>query len=133
MAFVADASVAIAWFVKGQATDYTNALLRRAARERVHVPALWHTEFGNVLLVLAHRRKLDPARLAGIFDAVDEIGLLTDREPAAARELARVARAYALSAYDATYLELARRLGVPLASRDAPLREAAPRAGVAVA
>lgn len=36
MAFVVDASVAIAWFVKGQATDYTNALLNRAPRERLH-------------------------------------------------------------------------------------------------
>lgn len=39
MAFVADVSVAIAWFFKGQATDDTNVLLRRAGRERVHVPA----------------------------------------------------------------------------------------------
>ena len=96
MAFVLDASVAIAWFVKSQATEYTYALLRRAAAERLHVPALWHAEFANVLL-------------------------------------AALARRFSLSAYDATYLELALRLALPIAARDGPLCKAAPRAGVAIA
>ena len=67
MAFVVDASITVAWFVEGQATDYTNGLLRRASRERLHVPALWHTEFCNTLLVLTHRRKLKSAGLESVF------------------------------------------------------------------
>ena len=133
MAFVVDASVAIAWFVKGQATEYSGALLRRAPRERMHVPALWHAEFANALLALAHRRKLDPDRLGGIFDAIDQLELTTDSEPPAARGLAALARRFSLSAYDATYLELALRLGLPIAARDGPLSRAAPRAGVSIA
>lgn len=133
MAFVVDASVAIAWFVKGQATEYTNALLRRAAAERLHVPALWHAEFANALLALAHRRKLDPARLETIFASIDALDWKTDAAPPGARELAALARRFSLSAYDATYLELALRLALPLAARDGPLCKAAPRAGVAIA
>ena len=37
-------------------------------------------------------------------------------------EILSVARAERLTAYDATYLELAMRLGVPLATKDAALR-----------
>ena len=133
MAFVVDASVAIAWFVKGQASDYTNALLRRAVRDRLHVPALWHAEFCNALLALAHRRKLDPGRLDDIFEQIEELELVTDGDSPAARTLTDLSRRFSLSAYDATYLELAIRLKLPIAARDGPLSKAAPRAGVSIA
>jgi predicted nucleic acid-binding protein len=133
VAFVVDASVAVAWFVKGQATEYTNALLHRAPRERLHVPALWHAEFANALLALVHRRKLDPERLSDIFETVDELELITDAQPPNARDLAALSRRLSLSAYDATYLELALRLRLPIAAKDGPLGGAAPRAGAAIA
>lgn len=47
MAFVLDASIAIAWFVGKQATPYTNRLRLRAKREPLHVPALWRLEVVN--------------------------------------------------------------------------------------
>lgn len=133
MPFVVDASVAVAWFVKSQSNEYANALLRRAAREQVCVPALWHAEFANALLVLAHRRKLDPDRLHDIFEQIEALEFVTDPEPPPARELASLSRRLSLSAYDATYLELALRLGIPIAAKDGPLSKAAPRAGVAIA
>lgn len=133
MAFVLDASVAIAWFVKGQATGYTSALLRRAARERLHVPPLWHAEFGNALVVLAHRRKVAPERLGAIFGEIEELDLATDADPPKAREIAEVSRRFSLSAFDAVYLELAMRRALPIAVRDGPLIKAAGRAGVAAA
>jgi predicted nucleic acid-binding protein len=133
MPFVVDASVAVAWFVRSQATEYANSLLRRAAREQICVPALWHAEFGNALLVLAHRRKLPPERLSDIFEQIEALQFVTDSEPPSARELATLAKRLSLSAYDATYLELALRLRIPIAARDGPLSKAAPRAGVAIA
>jgi predicted nucleic acid-binding protein len=133
VAFVVDASIAVAWVVAGQATEYTNGLLRRAARERLHVPVLWHIEFCNALLVLMHRRKVEPAGLESLFDAVEALDLVTDAEVPAARGLATLARRFALSAHDATYLELAIRLGLPIAAKDAPLSKAAVRAGVLLA
>lgn len=130
MAFVADNSVVIAWFVASQADAATDALLERAATEDVHVPAIWRAEFASVLLTLSHKRKLQPARVPAILDELDSLQFTHDLEPPATRVLVDLGRRHALSAYDACYLELAIRLKLPLAVRDAPLRKAAGRAGI---
>ena len=67
------------------------------------------------------------------FDAVEALGMVTDTGVPTARGLASLARRFALSAYDASYLELAIRLGLPIAAKDAPLSKAAIRAGVSLA
>ena len=130
MAFVADNSVVLAWFVDSQANDYTRAQLLRSARESVHVPAVWPAEFANVILSLTHRRSLKPAGVPGILDELERMDLVTDPAPPCARELIDLGRRFALSAYDAAYLELAIRMRLPLAASDGPLRKAASRAGV---
>ncbi len=133
MAFVADNSVVIAWFVQSQATSATTALLDRAASEEVHVPSIWRAEFAAALLALSHNRRLRPAHVPGILDELDRLDFVHDAGPASTRALIDVARRHALNAYDACYLELALRLRLPLAARDAPLRRAAERAGVPLA
>ena len=130
MAFVVDNSVVVAWFVASQAGAGTEALLGRAASEDVHVPAIWPAEFAAALLTLSHRRGLQPARLPAILDEIDQLDFIHDSAPPTTRSLVAIARRHALSAYDACYLELALRLRLPLAARDAPLRKAAERAGV---
>ena len=46
--------------------------------------------------------------------------------------LTKIARQYAVNIYDAAYLELALRLGLPLATRDVSLARAAGEAGIAL-
>ena len=133
MAFVADNSVVVAWFVESQASAPTRALLDRAAAEDVHVPCIWRAEFAAALLGLSGNRRLSAGRIPAILEAVEGLDFVHDAGPASARVLLDVARRHALNAYDACYLELALRLGVPLAARDAPLRAAAQRAGVPLA
>ena len=133
MAFVADNSVVVAWFIASQASARTNALLERAAMEDVHVPFIWRAEFAATLLALSHGRRLQPARIPAMLDELERLELVHDATPPAARSLIELGRRHALSAYDACYLELALRLRLPLAARDAPLRKAAERAGVALA
>lgn len=133
MAFVADNSVVVAWFVESQASATTRALLDRASAEDVHVPSIWRAEFAAALLGLSHNRRLPPARLPAILDEIERLDFVHDAGPSSARLLVDLARRYALNAYDACYLELALRLKLPLAARDAPLRGAAERAGVALA
>ena len=58
MAFVADNSVIFAWFVASQATDYTRALLDRAASEVIHVPAIWRAEFASATLAFTYTRTM---------------------------------------------------------------------------
>jgi len=133
VAFVADNSVVVAWFIASQASARTNALLERAAMEDVHVPFIWRAEFAATLLALSHGRRLQPARIPAMLDELERLELVHDATPPAARSLIELGRRHALSAYDACYLELALRLRLPLAARDAPLRKAAERAGVALA
>lgn len=133
MAFVADNSVVVAWFVASQADARTNALLERAAIEDVHVPSIWRAEFAATLLTLSHKRRVLPPRIPSILDELDRLELVHDTSPLSARSLIEIGRRHALSAYDSCYFELAMRLKLPLAALDAPLRKAAVRAGIALA
>jgi len=133
VAFVADDSVVVAWFIASQASPAMEALLERAATEDVHVPAIWHAEFAAVLLTLSHQRKLQPAQVPTILEEIEQLDIVHDAKPPGARSLVAIGRRYALSAYDACYLELAMRLRLPLAARDAPLRRAAAQAGIVLA
>ncbi len=129
MAFVADANVTAAWFLPNQANAYTDAALARLANEPVRVPCLWPFEFANLLAVLERRRKLTRIQSAGIVERLAPLPLVVDSVAPAASRLLELAQEHGLSAYDAGYLELALRLGVPLASKDGPLRAAAERIG----
>lgn len=133
MAFVADNSVVLAWFVSSQSTAYSEKMLRRVARKPIHVPVVWSLEFANALRQLERRRKLKPdatADLLDALDALDALGLQSDASPPGQRRLLDLARQYDLSVYEASYLELAIRLAVPLATQDGPLAAAASKAGL---
>ena len=130
MAFVADASVTAAWFLPNQANGYTDAVLARLANEPVHMPCLWPFEFANILAVLERRRKLTRTQAVGIVERLAPLPLAVDPIAPSANRLLELAHEYGLSAYDAGYLELATRLGIPLASKDGPLRAAAERVGL---
>ena len=131
--FVADASVAVAWVVESQSTGATDRLfIEVEASAPVHVPVLWMFEVANALLMLRRRRRIDQqgynlarADLAGLSPLID-----TEGPQLALDNICELAEKHALSAYDATYLELALRKTVPLASRDSALNKAAKRAGV---
>ena len=133
MGFVADNSVIVGWFVESQSNAYSRELLDRAATEEVHVPMIWRAEFASVLLVLSHNRRLQPAQVPVIIEHIERLDLIDDAAPPSVRTLVELGRRHALSAYDATYLELALRLRLPLAARDGPLRGAAGRAGMLLA
>ena len=133
MAFVADNSVVLAWFVDSQANDYTRAMLHRSETETVHVPAVWRTEFANAVLTLTHRRNIKPAGIPGILAELEQMDLVTDSLMPSVRGLVDLGRRFALGAYDAAYLELAMRMRLPLAACDGALRKAANRAGISLA
>ena len=134
-AFVADASVAIAWVHPAQATPQTDAMLDAVAEGAVlEVPALWPLEVANALTVLVRRRKLaarDRDTALGWFRGFP---VRVDQEAAslAFSRLAELAIQYQLSVYDTTYLELAQRRRLPLACLDGPLRKAASSAGAVI-
>ena len=132
-AFVADASVAIAWVHPSQATAETAAMLDAIADgASLEVPALWPLEVANALLVLVRRRKLDEDERQAGLGWLQGLPLRIDHDGAtlAFSRLSDLAVTYQLSIHDAAYLELALRRQLPLACSDGALREAAKRAGV---
>ena len=130
MAFVLDASVAVAWVVPTQATAYTRSMRLRAKREPYHVPVIFAAEVTNVLVSLQRRSILSEAGAAAAADVLGRLAPIVhplDLSVAALRDLAN---RHKLTAYDAVYLALAMELRLPIACGDRPLRAALKTAGV---
>jgi len=124
VAFVVDNSVVVAWLYRAQATDYTERLLESSGTSTLHTSFIWPAEFANAASVMVKRGILTDDLGSAMIGVADTLRLVVDRAPADLREIYQVSRRHGLSAYDATYLELAMRLNVPLATRDTALKQA---------
>jgi predicted nucleic acid-binding protein len=132
MALVLDASMALAWCFEDEQTEESDAVLRALASEDVSVPAVWSFEISNAALKGLRRNRLTSADIVSFLRTLEPL-YIRHHEPlesASIEDLISLARTYNLSAYDASYLDLALRLGLPLATLDVRLREAADQAGV---
>src|ERR1700691_1989957 len=133
--FVADASATLPWCFEDEGTPATEALLERLrSGESATVPAHWPTEVMNGLIMAVRRGRIGPqtvARFARDLGALP-IRIESPHAPAGWDAVIRVATERKLTIYDAAYLELAERTGLPLASLDSDLRKAALAAGVAL-
>ena len=130
---VLDASAVMGWCFEDEADPEGDALLRRVAASGAVVPGLLALEVANVLVGAERRGRITPAESARFLGLLEALPIEVDAHTAlrAPRETLLLARAHRLSSYDAAYLELALRLGLPLATRDAALCAAAAAAGVA--
>jgi predicted nucleic acid-binding protein len=129
---VIDCSITMAWYFKDEAPPYSNAVRAALATERAAVPALWPLEVANVLLMGERRKRATQAKAAKWLRFLTTLPIAVDTQtPALAFDpILGLARSHALTAYDAAYLELAMRLGLPLAARDDALEKAAHPAGI---
>lgn len=132
MAFVVDASVAMAWCFVQEVTPYTQSVLDRLQDTGGTVPLIWPLEVANTLLVGERRGRITQAESGRFLTVVRDLPLtIDDGAPDAAwGTILPLGRAHNLSAYDAAYLELAMRQGLSLATQDARLRAAATAVGV---
>lgn len=133
-AFVLDASIALAWGFADEATQATDALPDRLVDEKAVAPALWWLEVANGLTMAERRGRLSVAGLTRSVSLLQRLAVAIDPAGSerAFRELRDLARSERLNVYDAACLELALRLGLPLASKDAKLRNAANGLGLAL-
>lgn len=133
-AVVIDTSIALSWCFEDEASPETDELFERVRDEGAVVPGLWHLELGNVLLQAERRGRITPKDVGVRLDLIAELPIVTDQETTARawREILTMARADRLTTYDATYLELAVRRGLPLLTKDGELVRAAKRIGVQV-
>jgi predicted nucleic acid-binding protein len=129
---VLDGSLTLAWYFADEADPYADAVAQGLARWEAVVPSLWRLEIANALVVGERRKRSTQAQAAAFVARLELLPIVIDdqTDARASGETIRLARAHTLSAYDAAYLELAMRRGLPLASLDDPLKQAATAVGV---
>ena len=131
MSFVLDASVTLAWCFEDEATAETDELLAGLRTRSVMVPSIWVFEIANALTVGQRRGRLVEAKAVLFASTLRALPVEVAPAPPVA-SIMTVAMTHGLSAYDAAYLELAERTGLPLAALDGRLRAAAVAGGVHV-
>jgi predicted nucleic acid-binding protein len=129
---VVDSSAICALFFEDETTPESEQLLQRLEAGGIWVPALFLWEVANVLLMAERRRRISPADRAEALQLVASLGLQIDQADTAVvwHDGLQLAAQTGLTSYDAAYLELAMRLGAPLASRDRALQECCRSMGV---
>jgi predicted nucleic acid-binding protein len=132
MPFVLDASVAMAWCFEDEASPLSERVLDLLIADRAVVPDLWTQEVANVLLVAERRGRLSEADAARFAQLLVQLPIEVDSSPSHLATLLALGREHRLSAYDASYLSLAQRRGLALATLDATLAAAARQSGVAL-
>ena len=132
MAFVLDASIALAWHFEDESNAFAEAIGVRSAQERVIVPSHWHAEVANGLLVGERRKRTSAEKIDAFAVRLAALDLEIEQlsESALFERVLPLARAHRLTVYDAIYLELAERRGLGLATLEGPLAAAARSAGV---
>ena len=131
MAFVLDASVAVAWAFADEEHPVAAAALALLRTDESCVPSLWWFEVRNVLIVNERRGRLRETDTALILHNLARLPIAVDRAPEEAAVLT-LARRHGLTVYDASYLELAQRHAAPLATLDLTLAQAAERENISL-
>ena len=129
---VLDGSLALAWYFADEVDPYADVVAQELVTREAVVPSLWRLEIANALVVGERRKRSTQAQAAAFVARLEMLPIVVDDQTDARAwsETIRLARAHTLSAYDAAYLELAMRRGLPLASLDDQLKAAAAAVGV---
>jgi predicted nucleic acid-binding protein len=130
--FVADCSIAMAWLFHDEATPKTVALLNRLATETALVPGWWSVEVTNVLAMAERKGRITAAQSDAFIADLSKLGIERDNEAPdrAFTHLLALCRTHRLTSYDAIYLDLSIRRGLPLATLNGDLRKIAKKLGV---
>jgi predicted nucleic acid-binding protein len=133
-AIVIDASVAVSWCFEDEASPQGDLILEQVRRHGARVPSLWHLEVANVLRQAERRGRITEAETTVRLELLATLPIIVDSATVlrAWNQTLALARAHVLTPYDAAYVELAARLGLPVASKDHDLIRAATQLGVQV-
>ena len=131
---VLDASMAVSWFIPAEANAVAEAALDAVVQGGALAPALWPLEVANTLVMAERRRRMTEAQRFLALATLADLDITVEPQ-----EVARVwslvvdlAQAHQMTVYDATYLELALRRSLPLATTDLALVRAAKATGIGV-
>lgn len=132
--FVVDNSVVMTWCFEDETSKYAEQVLDSLEYATGLVPAIWPLEVCNVLLVAERRKRIGQADSTRFIALLNELPITVDQEPPErmTREIFALAREHDLSSYDASYLDLAMRKGLPIATLDKDLLAASERSNVPI-
>ena len=127
MSFVVDSSITLTWCFEDEATEEADALLIPLANEGAHAPSLWPLEVFNALIMAQRRKRITEKQRHGMIALLHALPIILDADTAdqAWTVTNLLADQFRLTLYGASYLELAQRLNIPLATLDTDLRAAA--------
>lgn len=127
MSVVLDASVTLTGYFEDETTPATEAVLDHVSRFGAVVPSLWRLEVANVFQSATRRGRMSPAYRERALAELSALPIAVDAETCthAWSTTLSLSDRFGLTIYGATYLECARRRGLPLATLDRALRDAA--------
>jgi len=130
--FVVDNSVVMSWCFKDETNHFADTVLDRLSEATAFVPSIWPLEVVNVLLVAERKKGLSEADSVRFITLLSQLPIIVEqgRPEKIMIDLLGLARAHNLSSYDASYLDLCMRKGLPIATLDTRLIEAAKKADI---
>jgi predicted nucleic acid-binding protein len=134
MSFVLDASMALAWCFVDESTPMTARLLEKLEAESAFVPGIWSLEVSNILVMAERKHCISFAKITEFLSLLENLPIKVDDETSARgfHEILSLAHSEALTSYDAAYLELSMRRGLPLATKNNQLIKTAKKLGVTI-
>jgi predicted nucleic acid-binding protein len=125
--FVVDNSVVMSWCFKDEANPFADSVLDGFEEATAYVPSVWPLEVVNVLLAAERRKLISEADSIRFIRLLSQLPILVQHESPerAMKDILNLARDHNLSSYDASYLDLAIKKGLPLATLDKKMRKAA--------
>jgi len=132
--FIVDNSVVMSWCFKDKSNKYADIVLDNLKKSSAVVPPVWPLEVANVLLVAERRKRLTEADSMRFLTLLNQLPITVEAgEPEKMMlRIISLAREHRLSSYDASYLDLAMRKGLPIATLDKGLRAAAQKTKVRI-
>lgn len=132
--FVVDNSIVMSWCFQDEANPYADAVLDSLSEAAALVPSIWPLEVINVLLVAERKKRITEANSVRFTELLSQLPIVVEYEKLERimNDILALARVNKLSSYDASYLGLAMRKGLPLATLDKRLKQAAIAADVKI-
>lgn len=130
--FVVDNSIVMSWCFRDESSKYADKILDSLEQYEAITPSIWPLEVGNVLLVAERKGRLTEADNIRFLNLINDLPITVQQETPdrMLKEILALARECHISSYDASYLDLAMKNGLPIATQDSGLKKAAKRCKV---